>query len=181
MVLKFRNQTNEIEYNGKIAGKFEKDGDKTIVKLHMQYEAGDDWMVPLSWFAKGLALLPENQPSPVIFSVETFDDDIEEKFDVPRGLTEKQIKVKGHKWSFHKTDSDDWPSVLHGHDYDNNLKLDAITGDIYDVMTRNKCEKLKSKSLKRIQNTLRSSDDFKDRVVRFIDEEPNIDPKSSSL
>ena len=68
-------------------------------------------------------------------------------------------------WDFHKSDADPWPSLLHGHDYDKGLKLDAITGQVYDVVTKTCCKVLKEKDLKAIQDALRKSKDFHNLVV----------------
>jgi hypothetical protein len=73
---------------------------------------------------------------------------------------------------FHKTDVDTWPSILHGHEYDKNLKLDALTGDIFDVATRQRCATLTEKKLKVIQEELRQSKDFADRVALLLGAPP---------
>ena len=100
-------------------------------------------------------MLPENQPPPVLLTLETSEDSIDEIFGVPRFLIEKEIKAGNYIWKFHKTDADKWPSPLHGHEYKKRLKLDAITGEIYDCATRNLCMQLKPKDLKHIQKKLR--------------------------
>ena len=58
---------------------------------------------------------------------------------------------------------------MHGHDYDKGLKLDAITGNIYDVGTRERCKALKAKHLQDVQAELRASKDFKEAVATLID------------
>jgi hypothetical protein len=88
---------------------------------------------------------------------------------ISRFLTEKQVKRGGYIWKFHKSDADNWPSPLHGHDYDKGLKLDAITGDIYDVGTRARCKTLKVGDLQAVQDELRASKDFKEAVASLID------------
>ena len=50
-----------------------------------------------------------------------------------------------------------------------NLKLDAITGDVYDVATRQKCKRINHSKLSAIQGKLRNSKDFHDKVVTLID------------
>jgi hypothetical protein len=114
-------------------------------------------------------LLAENQPAPALLTVETSADSIAEEFEVVRYLTEKQVKRGGYIWKFHKSDADDWPSPLHGHDYDKGLKLDAITGDIYDVGTRKRCKTLKAGDLRSVQAELRASKDFEEAVAALID------------
>ena len=86
-----------------------------------------------------------------------------------RLLTEKTIKQKGYVWRFHKNDADQWPSKLHGHEYHKNLKIDAITGEIYDAGTRELCMKLNVKKLEAIQSELRASPDFVALVAKYID------------
>lgn len=75
-------------------------------------------------------------------------------------LYEILIRGDNYKWRFYKNDVDNWPSKLHGHDYDKKLKLDAFTGDIYNVNSRKKVSKLNKKSLKKVQDKLKSSSDF---------------------
>jgi hypothetical protein len=69
----------------------------------------------------------------IALTFETSEADIAEGYDVRRSLTEKVVKRDGCIWKFHKNDPDHWPSALHGHDYEKNVKLDAYTGEIYDV------------------------------------------------
>lgn len=174
MSLQFDPSTGKITYRGKEVGEhIFKDG-RSIVRLTIEYEAGDDWVVPLSWFAHGLSKLVENQPAPTLLTVETPGDSIAEEYDVVRFLTEKQVKRRNYIWMFHKSDADDWPSPLHGHDYDKGLKLDAITGDVYDVGTRAKCKTLKKKDLKAVQAELRLSKDFKEAVKSLIDKSSSV-------
>lgn len=104
-----------------------------------------------------------------MLAVETPEAAIDKEFDVPQLLVEKLVKRKGYVWDFHKTDADPWPSRLHGHDYEKGLKLDALTGDIYDVSTRARCKTLKKSELKLVQAELRACKDFKDLVVELID------------
>ncbi len=169
MSLQVDPDTGKITYRGREVGEHVfKDG-RSVVRLTIEYEAGDEWIVPLSWLANGLSQLAKNQPDPSLLTVVTQEESIAEQFDVLRFLTEKQVKRRGYKWDFHKSDCDPWPSPLHGHDYDKGLKLDATTGKIYDVGTRTHCKTLKSKDLLFIQNELRASNDFKGAVINLID------------
>ncbi len=168
MTLQFDPQTGEIKYKGKTIGNQLFEGGRSTVRLSIEYESGDDWIVPLSWFAHGLSKLEENACI-ALLTLETAQDSIDENFDVQRFMIEKQVKRKNYVWHFHKTDADDWPSPLHGHDYDKGLKLDAITGDIYDAVTRKRCKTLKQKDLQAIQGDLRSSKDFRGPVHDLID------------
>lgn len=47
-----------------------------------------------------------------------------------------KIKLKGDIWTFHKFDSDPFPSQPHGHNYEKGTKLNVYDGRIY----RQKCE-----------------------------------------
>ena len=173
MSLEYNPQTSEISYEGKVIGKYECQADPPYVYLEIKYECkpeDGEWVEPISWFASGLSLLKKHkqQRQIVDLSLETEEDDIEEEYKVRRFLTEKIVKRKNYIWQFHKNDPDHWPSELHAHDYDKGLKLDALTGNIFDVATKQKCKKLKLKILKSIQQELRSSADFNGKVVRLL-------------
>ena len=172
MPLQFDPRTGKITYRGKEVGEHIFENGRSIVRLNIEYEGGDCWVVPLSWFAHGLSMLAENQPASALLTFDTPEDSIAEEFEVVRYLTEKQVRRGGYVWTFHKTDADDWPSPLHGHDYDKGLKLDAVTGNIYDVGTRQLCKVLKLGDLVAVQSALRASKDFKDAVVILIDKTP---------
>lgn len=170
MPLQLDPHTGAITYNGATIGEHTfKDGVSTV-RIALTYETQGEAIVPLSWLAYGLSKLPENMPPEPVLTIETRDVAIDKAFDVPRLLVEKLVKRKGHVWDFHKTDADPWPSRLHGHDYEKGLKLDAITGDIYDVATRARCKTLKKKELRVVQAELRACKDFKDLVNQLIDQ-----------
>lgn len=71
-------------------------------------------------------------------------------------------------WIFHKADPDPWPSLLHGHHNERPLKLDAITGFIYNIHTRKHVQSLRPKALLPIQTKLMTSKDFADRARALI-------------
>jgi hypothetical protein len=170
MSLEFDPATNKILYRDHEIGEVSSKDGRSVVHLNIEYETLDEnWIVPLSWFAHGLAQLPENRPPEPLVSIETAEDSIEQEFDVPRLLVEKIIKRNGYIWDFHKSDPDPWPSPLHGHDYDRALKLDAITGDIFDVSTRERCKRLKPKHVKAVQDELRATSDLKHLVQELVD------------
>jgi hypothetical protein len=170
MSLQFDPFTGKITYHGREVGKHVfKDG-KSTVRLTVEYETEGEWTVPLTWFAYGLSMLPENRPAPVLLEIQSAKDCIAQEFDASRYLPEKKIKGGGYIWKFHKTDADDWPSPLHGHDYDKHLKLDVLTGDIYDVGTRLRCKSLKAKDLERIRSHLRASKDFEESMTKHFPE-----------
>jgi hypothetical protein len=125
-------------------------------------------MVPLSWFGFGLHKLQKYQPQPADLQIKTEESSIAETYDVSRFITEKIIRRGGYVWDFHKADADPWPSLLHGHDYERNLKLDAIASEIYDVGTRQRCKRMKLDDLRAIQETLKVSKDFHDKAITLI-------------
>jgi len=171
MPLQYDPVTSEIRYEGKVVGRYDcKDG-TARVSLNLTYEcAPDEWVVPLSWFAYGLSHLAKHKSQePVVsLTIETDEAEIAEEYEVLRLLTEKIVKRNGHIWNFNKTDADQWPSALHAHDYDKNLKLDALTGNIYDASTRQLCKKLSTKELDRIHDELRKSNDFAARITDLL-------------
>jgi hypothetical protein len=71
-------------------------------------------------------------------------------------------------WIFHKNDADPWPSKLHGHHNERPLKLDAVSGFIYSIQTREHVQTLRPKELMRIQMALITSKDFGDRARALI-------------
>jgi hypothetical protein len=71
-------------------------------------------------------------------------------------------------WIFHKNDADPWPSILHGHHNERPLKLDAITGFIYEIKTRRHVQTVRSRELARIQMELMNSKDFGDRARALL-------------
>lgn len=168
MALMFDPSTGDISYQGKVVGRHEFENGRSRVSLNITYECGpgEEWVVPLSWFAYGLALLPQNQVRHVTpeLEIETPESEIAQEFPVAQTLLEKLVKRDGYIWAFHKADVDHWPSLLHGHDYDKCLKLDALTGDIYDTGTRQLCKTLSRKELLRVQKELRRSADFKAKL-----------------
>ncbi|MCB9984645.1 MAG: hypothetical protein H6864_03030 [Micavibrio sp.] len=172
MPLTFDPKTSEIWYEGKRVGECVVNKGVARVTLNIAYEcATDEWVVPLSWFGCGLSKLESHQQKQknVVLKIITDEEDVEENFCVLRLLTEKDISQNGYVWRFHKNDPDHWPSLLHGHEYDKNLKLDALTGKIYDVATKQCCSRLSKKKLSFIQSKLRSSPDFLDLVTNLLD------------
>ena len=147
-------------------------GDKTVgshsfangkhsVRLSLTYVSEtDDWIVPLSWLDHGLAKIQPPR-APTVLTVPIGEDSVSIEENVPRLITEKKLKVAGYVWEFHKNDPDNWPSLLHGHDYEQGLKIDAITGDIFVVATKQKYATLKKKKLENLHQQIRSCSDLK--------------------
>jgi hypothetical protein len=157
-----------VTYKGKVVAKHVHDAGEDTVEITLTYKTPPgEWVIPLAYLASGLQKI-EPPPPPVALDVVTSDDDIEGWFDVPRLMIEKTIKRDGYIWVFHKADPDPWPSRLHGHDYDKALKLDALTGDIYDVASRRKCAKLTRKSLGVVHSELLESKDLKALSATYL-------------
>ncbi len=176
MPLEYDPISSDIFYEGIVVGKYIVEKGVGRVSLNFTYECEvDEWVVPVSWFAYGLSRLRKHRlrRNAIGLTLETAEDQIEEKYSTLRLLTEKELKQSGHKWRFHKNDPDNWPSPLHGHDYEKNMTLDAITGLIYDATTRQCCEKLRGKEARRIQSELRACSDFTSKVTELIDQQPS--------
>lgn len=163
MSLTFDPETGKIFYRGHEVGQHTHDDNGDTVQLNITYSSNEEWIVPLSYFALGLRLIEPDTVLEISVEIETSNDEIEQIAGAHRFLIEKTVKVDNRKWRFHKNDPDDWPSTVHGHDYACGEKLDAFTGEIFDVVTRNKVGKLKKKALNQVQTTLKASDDFKDK------------------
>jgi len=154
------NNPDQIVHNGRVVATRLQDRGKSIVEISMSYTAGnDDWIVPLSWLAQGLARIEPPPPSPVM-TFETVLDAVEPDAAFEVHLFEKTLKTGGYTWQFHKTDADPWPSQLHGHDYEYGLVLDGVTGDIFNVTSRNKVAHLKARDLAALQSDLRANKDL---------------------
>jgi hypothetical protein len=174
MSLQLDPTTNKILYQGREVGQHRRENGKSTVTLDITYEtASDEWFAPLSCFAQALSNLPENRPAKPDLFIETPEDCIAEVFAVERFLIERTVKQGNYLWRFNKNDPDPWPSLFHGHEYDRGLKLDVITGDIFDEGTRKRCSTLKRKNLRRVQDELRASKDFRQKVEAFINKSDN--------
>ena len=80
------------------------------------------------------------------------------------------VAIKGNQWQFHKTDVDPWPSRLHGHHSRADIKLDAVTGDLFRINTRQHVGRIKPKHLVYIQTRLLASKDFSERARELLGE-----------
>jgi hypothetical protein len=161
---------DQILYKGKAVGRIVYDGDNGRARIVLDVEFNCDpgeQILPLTAFSRALTRIEGAQPSGLLTVTTAPEDIIDESG--PQPLLEQIVKLKPNKWNFHKSDKDAWPSPLHGHDYDKNLKLDAITGEIYDATSRTQVGKLRSKKLMQVQDDLRGSKDFKEPVERLVD------------
>lgn len=169
MAIEYISDTGKLAYEGKEIGECFYENGKAVVTFEC---SEDEWMIPISWLAYGLSRLEKYQikrsSENADLTIKTDYESIEQELPALRFLEEKTIKSNGFVWSFHKNDADPWPSLLHGHDYEKRLKLDVITGNIYDSATRECCKVLKQRDLKYIQEILRQSSDFHAKVVALI-------------
>lgn len=136
MALQLDHKTHEIRYNDKVVGQHTFNDGKYLVNLCIEYETEGDWFTPLSHFAMAIKKLNVNHSEPADLQINLVEADVDNVPDARVYLDEKTIKSSGFVWRFPKSDVDDWPSPLHAHDYEKGLKLDAITGKIFDVVTR---------------------------------------------
>jgi len=59
-----------------------------------------------------------------------------------------EVTIKGNGiWRLNKTDADNWPSNLHGHNLEKKQKIDFYTGEIFDINTKKLISKLRKKQL----------------------------------
>src|ERR1035437_910551 len=96
MSLQINTETGKITYRNKEVGEHIFKNGRSIVRLNIEYESGDDWLVPLSWFAYGLSTIADNQQPPALLTIKMPKNGIAEEFEVPRYLTEKQVKRGGY-------------------------------------------------------------------------------------
>jgi hypothetical protein len=166
--LNFDEATGKLRYNGREVGEcIRKDGIARVTFTYTYESGSESWFSPLSWFFTELDRI---SPKPEIsLTVETAADSLAAPISGVRFLIEREVKVGGYIWCFHKNDVDPWPSLLHGHDYEHGLKLDVLTGAIYDVATGHKCAALKSKALEKVRAQLRGSNDYAEKVALLID------------
>ena len=167
MSLTFNAETGEIWYHGKIVGRHEHSNGVSKVSLSIEYEAGDHWVAPITAFANELRKIDLKRAPKPDLSVTTSAEYEDVDGTAPKFLLEFTTSVHGHTWRFHKSDSDNWPSALHGHDYENRLKVDVLTGNVFDAVTRGYRHKLTSKDLKHLRDELKSSKDFSDKCSNF--------------
>lgn len=71
---------------------------------------------------------------------------------VPVLLTEAEVKLKGEKWTIHKNDADPFPSSPHAHNYEQGLKMDLRTGDLYQRNARVACGRVEKKYLLKLRD-----------------------------
>jgi hypothetical protein len=153
-----------IRYKDEVVGRHWHDSGIDHVEITLRYQTSDEgeWVVPLSWLAKGLVKL--EPPSPAVVEFTTAESEVTLFESYPRLLLEKHLKVGGYNWQFNKSDPDFWPSEFHGHELSEPLKIDAIDGDIYRVTDRKKIGKLSKKELRRLHAKLREVPDLQDLI-----------------
>lgn len=128
-----------LTHDDKEIGEAHCEDGKWSVKFTIEYQtAHEEWFAPLAHLLTSLPRFPEYAPPEPELVYEITDDAIEEVYSSSQTLTEKQIRAGGYAWRFYKDDVDPWPSLLHGHCYEQHLKLDAITGIAFNVGTKEK-------------------------------------------
>src|SRR6056297_2498119 len=135
MALQIDLKTGLITRDGRTVGRVEEVAGRQVLQLELPLSSHEEVAVALSWLATGLNELGPSRPKPDLI-ISTPDESIAEEYSVPRFLTEKLVKRGGYVWEFHKSDVDPWPSKFHAHDYEKGLKLDVLSGNVYDVGTR---------------------------------------------
>ena len=71
-------------------------------------------------------------------------------------------------WIFHKNDVDPWPSHLHAHHSERPIKLDAITGNVFHIHTRQRIGRIRPKDLMRVHTELLASKDFSEKARQVL-------------
>lgn len=80
-------------------------------------------------------------------------------------LKERQYKISGTKWEIHQNDVDDWPSIPHAHNKENNSEvINLYTGEVFNRNVNNYREskpiyKLSNKQMKYFYNLITQPDD----------------------
>lgn len=168
MSFQFNPRTFEFLYKDRVVGSWHVENGQGRVLLDITYDVDEAAMDVIELLSRaGVALLdhaekePKNDPLCIL---ETEKSDVEMVDGARRRLVEVTIKRDNYQWRFHLNDADPWPSIVHGHDYDRGLKLDAFTGYIYDINTKQHCETLKKKKLSFIVAKLKEHPEFKQRL-----------------
>lgn len=150
--------TNNLIYLDQVVGTYEVKDGSCRVQLDIEFAISDvdDWVNVLGGLGRELRRIQPPAPK-ADYVFETSASEVKFVSGL-QTLEEKSVNAGGDKWVFHKTDVDPWPSMLHGHS--GRKKLDALTGKIYDVNTRQQVGQLSKKPLARLQNELRGHKDF---------------------
>ncbi|MER9298646.1 hypothetical protein NKI38_19440 [Mesorhizobium sp. M0621] len=161
----------KLVFDGETIANHEYRDGQHIVTINFSYAVnGENWFRPVIDLVNGLKQLPEYKDvaPEVLLVLQSDEDDVEILSGVMRRLDEKTFKGDGYKWRFHKNDADNFPSPLHGHDYERGLKIDILTGRIFDASTKNHCETLRPKGLDKLHRELKASADFKDKLETLL-------------
>jgi hypothetical protein len=121
----------------------------------LRIAASDD---PADYEMAELSEWPASEPAPTDEPAPA-DEDL--------GASTHPLRILPH-WVFHKNDPDPWPSLLHGHHNSEPLKLDAITGGIYNIHTRQLVQTLKKTNLQWVHEQLLASKDFGDKARKLL-------------
>lgn len=174
MPFQFDPNTSEFTYKGKTVGSWRVEKGQGRVLMDITYDVDEAAIDVIELLSRaGVALKEHARKTPplvVACMIETGEDDIEFQVQGARQtLVEVTVKRDNYQWRFHLNDADPWPSIVHGHDYDRRLKIDAFTGKIYDTSTKNHCATLKKKKLDFIVIELKKNPEFKSRLESSAD------------
>lgn len=168
-------ENGEIYYNGKKIGEliFDQESGHVFLLLNIESVSDQDGqliVILLNGFVtKSNEIKRRKNSLQKASSKETSKDNLVHVKNSNETKISLIVKLNGEQWQFHKNDADPWPSELHGH-YQH-LVLDAITGKVYDSVTRNYCYTLKPKELETIQKRLLSSKDFAEKAKKIFSED----------
>lgn len=169
MSFQFNPRTFKFVYKDRVVGSWHVENGQGRIHLDICYDVdaeAAEIIEILALVGMGLKEHAEKDPpkgEPLV-TIETDTNDVYPVAGARRTLVEVTIKRDNYQWRFHLSDADPWPSIVHGHDYDRGLKLDAFTGKIYDVGTKAHCETLKKKKLSYIVAKLKEHPEFKLRL-----------------
>lgn len=173
-------ENNTLIYKGKVVGRIERVDGSNVVSLRLDYSDvqidDDHYAGPIAELGRVLRAL--EPPKETVLTVETTNEDFAKIYPARQSLMEFWLKTKGYKWDFHKNDVDPWPSKFHAHDYAKHLKLDVITGVIFDVGSKEPTGKLNAKTLAKVHAKVRKTDALKDLAATYLPKPPKGKPKA---
>jgi len=88
-------------------------------------------------------------------------------------------KLKSMKWTFHPYDDDFFPSVPHGHS--GKYKLDILTGDVIDTVTKIIIGKINQKEMRRLYSDQRFKNIVRKATKYYRSKFPHTDFKTIQL
>lgn len=173
MAIQFDPQTGEFLLEGKVIGRHTPQPGRDVVRIELSLDLNlpaDTWPEVFQHLEAVLEMradkpLPLGPPD---LRVPSNEGEAVEVEGARQSLLEKWFQAGRAFWEFHKTDPDPWPSLLHGHHSEKPQKLDAVTGKIYDIVTREHVATLKARELAALQAELRSHKDFAEKAAGLL-------------